>query len=69
MTDKKSQKDIKKIKKELYRLKETLKKLELRPCQGDRDLKQKDEEVEILNREIYNLVKETNLIYPINGTL
>ena len=69
MTDKKSQKDIKKIKKELYRLKEILKKLELRPCQGDRDLKQKDEEVEILNREIYDLVKETNLIYPINGTL
>ena len=69
MTDKKSQKDIKKIKKELYRLKEILKKLELRPCQGDRDLKQKDEEVEILNREIYDLGKETNLIYPINGTL
>ena len=69
MTDKKSQKDSKKIKKELFRLKEILKKLEIRPCQGDRDLKQKDEEVEILNREIYDLVKETNLIYPINGTL
>ncbi len=61
MTDRKSRKDIKKIQKELYRLKEILKKIELRPCHGDADLKKKDEEVKMLKREIYDLEKETNL--------
>jgi len=60
MTDKKTRKDIKKIQKELYRLKEMLKKIELRPCLGDADLKQKDEEVKMLKREIYALEKDTN---------
>jgi hypothetical protein len=60
MTDKKFQKDIKKIKKELYRSKEQLKELELRPCQGDADLKQKDEEIKMLKREIYKLETKTN---------
>jgi len=60
MTNKKSRKDIKKSQKELYRLKELLKKLEIRPCQGDADLRQKDEEVKMLKREIDDLEKETN---------
>ncbi|MFC1535239.1 hypothetical protein ACFLZG_07675 [Thermodesulfobacteriota bacterium] len=61
MRDKKSRKDIKKMKNELNRLKELLKKLELRPCRGDADLKQKDEEVQMLKRTIYDLERETNI--------
>ena len=43
MADKKSRQDIKQNQKKLYGLKEKLKKLELRPCQGDTDMKQKNE--------------------------
>jgi hypothetical protein len=58
--DKKSRKTIKEIQKELNRLKDLLKEAELRPCHGDADLRQKQEEMEILKREIYDIEKETN---------
>ena len=60
MVDKKSIKDIKKVQKKLYRMKELLKKMELKPCHGDADLRQKDEDIKILKREIYDIEKETN---------
>ncbi|MFC1532755.1 hypothetical protein ACFL7M_05260 [Thermodesulfobacteriota bacterium] len=45
----------------IHKLKGLLNKIELRPCQGDADLKQKDEEIKMLKRAIYDLEKETNL--------
>lgn len=61
MKEKKPRKrNIKEIQKELYRLKDLLKKIELRPCHGDSDLRQKEEEVRMLKREIYDIEKETN---------
>ena len=61
MIGKKARKGIMKIQKEIDRLKEGIKKIELRPCHGDADLKQKDEELVMLRREIYELEKEANL--------
>ena len=60
MVNKKDQKTVKKIQKEIAVLKEDLKKIELRPCQGDADIKQKDQEMLDLKREIYELEKEAN---------
>ena len=66
MMNKKFQKNIKEIQKELDRLKDLLKAAELRPCQGDADLKQKEEEIKILQREIYDMEKETNKLILFN---
>ena len=60
MMNKRSRKSIKEIQKELYRLKDLLKAAELRPCRGDADLRQKEEEIKILQSEIYDIEKETN---------
>jgi len=68
MMNKKSRKNIKEAQKELYRLKDLLKKIELRPCSGDADLRQKEDEIKMLKREIYDLEKETNrLVLFIEG--
>lgn len=61
MTDKKDRNNIKKVQKEVNKLKEKLKKAELFPCRGDSELKQKDENIQMLKREIYKLEKEANL--------
>lgn len=60
MVKKKKDKTVKKIQKEIALLKEKLKKIELRPCRGDADLKKKEQEVFNLKREIYELEKEAN---------
>ena len=46
--------------KEIAQLKKELKKIELRPCKGDADIKRKDEEVIMLKKDIYELEKEAN---------
>jgi cob(I)alamin adenosyltransferase len=60
MINRKSQKNIKEAQKELQRFKDLLKKIELRPCYGDADLKQKENEIKMLEHDIYELEKETN---------
>jgi septal ring factor EnvC (AmiA/AmiB activator) len=60
MVDRATRKKLKKIQKEINRLKKELMKLELRPCHGDADLNKKDEDVRMLRREIYQLEKEAN---------
>jgi len=60
MIKKKDQKTVKKIQKQIAFLKEELKKIELRPCKGDADIKQKEEEIFMLKREIYDLEKDAN---------
>ena len=52
MADKKIKKKIKKIQNEIDQLEELFKKMELRPCQGDDDLSQKEEDMTRLRNEI-----------------
>ena len=52
MADKKTKKKIKKIQNEIDQLEELFKKMELRPCQGDDDLSQKEEDMEDLKDKI-----------------
>lgn len=60
MMNKKSRKNIKTIQKELHRLKGLLKVIELRPCHNDAGLREKEEEIKMLKREIYDVEKEAN---------
>ncbi|MDB4444332.1 hypothetical protein N9174_03240 [bacterium] len=52
MADKKTKKKIKKIQNEIDQLEELFKKMELRPCQGDADLSQKEEDMNDLKEKI-----------------
>ena len=58
--DKETRKKLKRIQKEIGRFKGELKKMELRPCHGDAELRQKEEDLKIMKREIYELEKEAN---------
>lgn len=60
MENNQDQKWIKRIQKEITRLKVEFKKIELRPCHGDEDLKKKNEELISLKKEIYELEKAAN---------
>ena len=53
-------KDRKDVKREISLLKEQFKAIELQPCYGDADLRQKDNDLSRLWEEIYNLEKEIN---------
>lgn len=59
MPDKQNKKKaIKELKKEIEKLRDEYEKIELRPCQGDTDLRQRENELEILKSKIYELEKE-----------
>jgi hypothetical protein len=58
--DKRTRKNFKRIQKEINKLKAQLSKIELRPCHGDADIRQKDNELRMIKREIYELEKEAN---------
>ena len=60
MTAKRNKREIKRIHREIDRLKDKLKKVELRPCHGDTDLRKKEEELILLKHEIYDLEKSAN---------
>jgi len=60
MARNKAKNSVNKIQKEISNLKEKLKGIELRACHGDADIKQKDEDILMLKREIYDLEKEAN---------
>jgi len=65
MTDKRNKKKIKKIQKELDKSKEDYKKMELRPCLGDADLRQREKDLEMLKEKIRVFEKELDLYwYP-----
>ena len=52
------EKTVKVIQKEIEKLRDEYKKTELRPCHGDTDLRQRENELEILKSKIYELEKE-----------
>jgi len=53
-------KERKDVKREISLLKAQFKTVELQPCYGDADLKQKESDLTRLWEEIYNLEKEIN---------
>ena len=59
MTDRQSkEKTVKQIQKEIEKLRDEYKKMELRPCHGDLDLVQRDKDLGVLKDKIYALEKE-----------
>ena len=58
MVDKATQKKLKKIKKEIKSLKKEYRKVEFRPCQNDKDLTKKADDLSRLMNRIYELEKE-----------
>ncbi|MGD9032485.1 MAG: hypothetical protein PVJ69_12035 [Desulfobacteraceae bacterium] len=48
----------KQIQKEIEKLRDEYKKMELRPCHGDLDLVQRDKDLDVLKDKIYALEKE-----------
>jgi peptidoglycan hydrolase CwlO-like protein len=56
--EKETRRNIKRIQKEIDRLKEELRKIELRPCSGDAELKKKEKDLRMLKQEISELEKE-----------
>jgi mRNA-degrading endonuclease RelE of RelBE toxin-antitoxin system len=58
--EKEARKNLKKLFKKIEKLKGHIKKAELRPCRSDAELRQKDEYIQGLKREMYDLEKEGN---------
>jgi chromosome segregation ATPase len=58
MIDKEAKKRLKRIEKEIKKSKKELHKLELRPCQNDVELQQKEEDLKGLNDKLRDLEKE-----------
>ena len=52
------EKTVKQIQKEIERLRNEYRKMELRPCHGDSDLMQRDKDLGLLKNRIYALEKE-----------
>jgi len=62
MADKQpKEKTIKQIQKEVEKLRDEYKKMELRPCHGDLDLIQRDKDLDLLKHKIYALEKERDM--------
>ena len=51
-------KTVRQIQNEIEKLRDEYKKMELRPCQGDTDLRQRENELDILKSKIYELQGE-----------
>ena len=58
MIDKETRKRLKQLDKERSKLKRQIEKIEFRPCHGDLELKQKDEEIKGLREKDRELEKE-----------
>ena len=58
MIDKGAKKRLKKIQKEIKKVKKELGKIELRPCQNDAELVQKEEDLKELGNRLRALEKE-----------
>jgi hypothetical protein len=61
-----AKKKIKKLQKKIDILERTLSQTELRPCQGDKDLRKREEEISELITEIKTLKQEHDKhLYPL----
>ena len=60
MVNKASKRVIKKIQNEIDQLKKEFKEMEIRPCQGDADLEQREKDLKELKEQFYELEKEVH---------
>ena len=60
MVNKASKRVIKNIQNEIDQLKKQFKEMELRPCQGDVDLEQREKDLKVLKEQIFELEKEVD---------
>jgi polyhydroxyalkanoate synthesis regulator phasin len=60
MVNKASKRVIKKIQNEIDQLKKKFKEMEIRPCQGDADLEQREKDLKVLKEQIYELEREVD---------
>ncbi len=60
MANKASKRVIKKIQNEIDQLKKEFKEMEIRPCQGDADLEQREKDLKVLKEQIYKLEREVD---------
>ncbi len=60
MVNKASKRVIKKIQSEIDQLKKKFKEMEIRPCQGDADLAQREKDLKVLKEQIYELEREVD---------
>ncbi len=60
MFNKASKRVIKNIQNEIDQLKKQFKEMELRPCQGDADLEQREKDLKVLKGRIFELEKEVD---------
>ena len=58
MLDREAKKRLKKIQREIKKVKKDLSKTELRPCQNDAELRDKEEDLEALGNKLRELEKE-----------
>ena len=64
MPDKIAKKKIKKLNKKIKEFEKAYHRMEMRPCKGDKDLKQRDVDLRMLRVQIYDLERERDsLIY------
>jgi len=64
MPDKKAKKKIKELNKKIKELEKAFQGLQIRPCKGDKDLKQRDVDLRTLREQIYAVERERDsLIY------
>ena len=60
MVTKLNKKKVKQLKKQVNELKRKLQKMEIRPCQGDADLKQREKDIRALKDKIFLLENESD---------
>ena len=60
MVTKLNKKKVKQLKKQVNELKRKLQKMEIRPCQGDADLKEREKDVKALKDQIFSLENESD---------
>ena len=64
MAERKVKKTIKDLNKKIKKLEKAFHKMEMRPCKGDEDLKQREIDLRMLRQEIYALEQERDtLVY------
>ena len=56
-------KTVKHFQKEIEMLRDEYRKIELRPCHGDTDLHQRENELEVLKSKIHALEKEQHTVF------
>ena len=64
MTDKKTKKKVKELNKKMKELEKAFQRMQICPCKGDKDLKQREVDLRTLREQIYALERERDyLIY------